>query len=303
MRFLLLLCFTAFAPFAAADEQTDGANDVKDPGFYGERIPRIDFMDVSDPWQRFNRGVYVFNAQFDRFVFLPALRVYHVIPKFARTGIHNFWENLNEVQNLTGSLLQLKGRKTINTIGRFVINTTIGIGGLFDVATKIGIPSADEDFGQVLGHWGVPQGPYLVIPFLGPSNLRDGFGKLADAEIALAVNLFEIPEERSENPWVFIAYALDTRDAVDFRYGQLQSPFEYEMVRFAVSEARRIMVEADESSARAAEVQKRLEEYQLRSDQAETQALTEDILQEEQGNAVFEKKEQAEKAAKQPPKP
>jgi phospholipid-binding lipoprotein MlaA len=286
-RFALLLCLMSLAPLAtyAADKATT-SDQVKDPGFYGERIPRIDFMDVYDPWERFNRGVYVFNAQFDRWVFLPGLRVYHIIPKPIRTGVHNFWENINEVQNFTGSLLQLKGGKTIRTLGRFIVNTTLGIGGLFDVATKVGIQPANEDFGQVLGHWGVPQGPYLVIPFLGPSNLRDGFGKLADAGIALQVNVFGVPEYRSENPWVFIDYALDTRDAVKFRYGELQSPFEYEMVRFAVSEARRIMVQSDESSARAAAVQKEMEKYQQRSDSGETRALEQDILKEEQDDGA-----------------
>jgi phospholipid-binding lipoprotein MlaA len=296
----LIALAAALCPIGSYAEEKDISAEVKDPGFYGERIPRLDFMDVYDPWERFNRGVYVFNAQFDRWVFLPALRVYHIIPKPVRTGVHNFWENINEVQNFTGSVLQLNAGKSVRSVGRFVINTTLGIGGLFDVATKVGVKKVNEDFGQVLGYWGVAQGPYLVIPFLGPSNLRDGFGKVVDAGIAQAVNVFEVPEERSENPWVFIDYALDTRDSVNFRYGQLQSPFEYEMVRFAVSEARRIMVESEESTGRAAANAERQEELQERDDAAARVEYGADIKAEEAKRAAFEAKKKAEQDAKQP---
>ncbi len=285
------LLAVALCPLTTFAEEDNAAGDrVKDPGFYGERIPRIDFMDVYDPWQGLNRGIYTFNAQLDRFVFLPALRVYDIIPKPARTGIHNFFENINEVQNLTSSLLQLKMGKAARTTGRFIINTTVGIGGLFDVASKMGIKKADEDFGQVLGHWGVPQGPYFVIPFLGPSNLRDAFGKVVDNQIATAVNVFEIPEEETENPYVFTVWALDSREAVNFRYGQLQSPFEYEMVRFAVSEARRIMVESDESADRAAENAARQERFQKREDAAEAAAYADELKAEEAKQAQQKQK-------------
>ena len=107
----------------------------------------------------------------------------------------------------------------------------------------INLNEVNEDFGQTLGHWGVSPGPYLVIPFLGPSSVRDGLGLAADQATALAVNVAGIPDDRSEKLEVSAFYALSKREAFPFKYGQLKSPFEYETVRFVISEARKILVE------------------------------------------------------------
>ena len=236
-----LVTVTTLASAAAAEE-----GQIKDPGWYTERDAadaRLDFIDVYDPWSGFNRWSYQFNRQFDRYVFLPGVRSYRFIfPGFARAGINNFWNNINEVGNTSSSLLQFKPGKAIRSVGRFVINSTIGIAGLFDVASRIGIDKVQEDFGQVLGAWGVGPGPYFVIPVLGPSTLRDGFGLVADQGIALWVNVADVPQSRRDEIGWALLYAIDTRDAVPLRYGDLKSPFEYEMVRFVVTKRRELLV-------------------------------------------------------------
>lgn len=220
---------------------------IRDPGWYAEREAegaRLDFIDVYDPWEGFNRRSYQFNRQFDRFVFLPAVRSYRFIfPGFARTGINNFWNNIDEVQHTSSSLLQFKPAKAIRSVGRFVINSTIGLAGLFDVASRIGLDKVNEDFGQVLGTWGVGPGPYFVIPILGPSTLRDGIGLAADQAFALWVNVADVPESRRDEIGLALLYAIDTRNAVPLRYGDLKSPFEYEMVRFVVTKRRELLVD------------------------------------------------------------
>jgi phospholipid-binding lipoprotein MlaA len=235
---VVLLCGCASTNPSQAEEE------IRDPGFYEERMPNIDFMEVYDPWEGFNRRVYDFNYQFDRFVFLPAVRGYRAVtPKALRTGVTNFWSNLAEVETAAASLLQFRFQKVARGTGRFLVNSVLGIGGLFDVATPMGIIKVNEDFGQTFGHWGIPPGPYLVVPFLGPSSVRDGIGLVADQAVARAVNVGRVPEDRSEKLAVGAFYAVSTREAVPFRYGQLKSPFEYEMVRFAITKARQTLVE------------------------------------------------------------
>jgi phospholipid-binding lipoprotein MlaA len=114
-------------------------------------------------------------------VFLPVVDGYrYVTPSFLRTGVSNFFNNLGDVPNLLNSLLQLKGHRSMETTGRLLLNTTIGIAGLWDPATAMGLPRQTEDFGQTLGFYGVPAGAYLVLPILGPSNLRDTGGLIVD---------------------------------------------------------------------------------------------------------------------------
>ncbi len=128
-----------------------------------------------DPWEGFNRKVYAFNDFFDRNLLLPVTRGYMAVtPDIVQTGVHNFFGNLDDVVSLAGNLLQLKFHNAAQDFSRVVFNTFFGLGGLIDVATPMGIPKQHEEFGQVLGYWGVPSGPYLVLPFLGPSNVRDG---------------------------------------------------------------------------------------------------------------------------------
>jgi phospholipid-binding lipoprotein MlaA len=130
--------------------------------------------DVRDPWEPMNRSVYNFNEVLDGVAIKPAAKVYiAVLPSPVRTGIHNFVGNLGDVWTLANTALQLKLQATAETFMRISVNTFIGLGGVLDVATEMRLEKRKEDFGQTLGYWGVKPGPYLVLPILGPSTLRD----------------------------------------------------------------------------------------------------------------------------------
>ncbi len=135
----------------------------------------------NDPLEPLNRRVHAFNDVFDRNIAQPVARGYNaVLPRPVNRGITNFFRNLGEVSVLVTSALQLKPRATVITANRLMINTTFGIAGVFDVASMMGAKPQDEDFGQTLGYWGADAGPYLVLPFLGPSSVRDGTGLVVD---------------------------------------------------------------------------------------------------------------------------
>jgi len=127
-----------------------------------------------DPMESFNRGVYEFNDAFDKSLGKPVAQAYaKYIPGGVRRSVSNFFSNLWEPSSMINALLQGKLQIAASTTGRFLINSTAGLLGLFDVASKLGVMEHEEDFGQTLAVWGVPDGPYLMMPFLGPSNVRD----------------------------------------------------------------------------------------------------------------------------------
>lgn len=137
--------------------------------------------DPRDPFERFNRATFAFNEAVDRAVARPVARAYRrVTPDVVEKGVSNFMDNLGYPVVIANDLLQGKFVRALRDTGRLLLNTTLGVGGLFDPATAAGLAKNDEDFGQTLGVWGVPSGPYLVLPFLGPSTVRDGFGTVAD---------------------------------------------------------------------------------------------------------------------------
>ncbi|WP_236250444.1 VacJ family lipoprotein [Microbulbifer sp. ALW1] len=135
-----------------------------------------------DPWEGFNRAMFRFNDTADRWFLKPvAISYRQVTPIFVQSGVTNFFSNLHEVNNVLNDVLQWKWGQAGNDTGRFLINSTIGIAGLFDVAQHMGLePSDGEDFGQTLAVWGVPSGPYLVIPMMGPSTVRDVPGEVVE---------------------------------------------------------------------------------------------------------------------------
>ena len=134
--------------------------------------------EVSDPFENLNRNIYEFNEQVDQIVLKPTATLYsNITPSFLKKGISNFFDNLNEIDNSFNQLLQGKPLKSINDLSRFIINTSLGFGGLIDVASEFGLAEHDEDFGQTLAVWGFGEGPYLMLPFLGPSNGRDIFSR------------------------------------------------------------------------------------------------------------------------------
>ncbi len=131
----------------------------------------------ADPLERFNRGVWAFNDGVDKVAIKPATTVYRTVtPPPARRGISRIFSNLGEPFNFVNNLLQGKPERAFNSLGRFVVNSTIGVGGLADHATDLGLKPTPEDFGQTLARGGVRNSPYLVLPLLGPSTVRDGIG-------------------------------------------------------------------------------------------------------------------------------
>ncbi|MEQ1602856.1 MAG: VacJ family lipoprotein [Methylophilaceae bacterium] len=135
-----------------------------------------------DPLESLNRGVYKFNDTADKAVIKPIAGTYKALmPSPIRSGINNFFSNINTVVSVANNLLQFKFSNAMTESGRFIINSTFGIGGLFDLAGKDGIEKHNEDFGQTLGYWGVGDGAYLVLPLLGASSLRDTTGLIVDS--------------------------------------------------------------------------------------------------------------------------
>jgi phospholipid-binding lipoprotein MlaA len=161
MRFLFLL---AIACLAAGCATTSGG-------------------DPRDPWEGLNRHTFALNDALDRAVLKPTAQAYEkVTPPFVRARVSNFFDNLADVGTSVNDFLQGKPREGINDFGRIVVNTTFGIAGFWDVASQLGVEKRNEDFGQTLGVWGVPPGPYFVIPFLGPSTARDAPARAVDPQ-------------------------------------------------------------------------------------------------------------------------
>jgi phospholipid-binding lipoprotein MlaA len=137
----------------------------------------------ADPWEPMNRDIYAFNDAFDKALLKPVAQGYKkVAPQPVQTGVNNFFDNIYDVNTTLNQFLQGKPKEGFSDAARFAFNTVFGLFGLFDVATPLGLEKHDEDFGQTLGVWGVPPGPYVVIPFLGPSTARDAPAKLVDLQ-------------------------------------------------------------------------------------------------------------------------
>jgi len=196
----------------------------------------------TDPWEGFNRRMYYFNAKADQYVLLPVVSGYKkVTPDFVETGINNFFNNLGEIPTFINSLLQLKISVAGETLGRFALNSTIGLAGVFDVATPIGLVEQNEDFGQTLGFWGVSSGPYLVLPLLGPSSLRDATGLVFDS-LAYQQAIDELGMKADEELFLSLLQSIDARASLPFRYYSSGSAFEYENLRLLYMKYREIQI-------------------------------------------------------------
>lgn len=232
------LRLAALALLAALVVAAPGAAQESDPlgRITLEEAQQVDgLFDVWDPAERLNRRLYWFNAKADDYALLPAVQAYELaIPVPIRRGVANFFSNLAEITTFINSVLQLQARKSAGTLGRFAVNTTVGLAGLWDPASRIGLNGYDEDFGQTLGYWGVPAGPYLVVPLLGPSSVRDAFGLAVDRVPFLLVGWPPI--------WLVPVEVVDTRANNPFRYGDVGGAFEYEIVRFLAMERRKLLI-------------------------------------------------------------
>lgn len=137
--------------------------------------------EANDPLEGYNRAMHQFNDTLDRYIVKPVAKGYkNITPNMVQTGINNFFSNLDDVTVIVNNLLQGKLNNTASDTGRLVINTTAGIAGIIDVATELNLKKHNEDFGQTLGYWGIGTGPYIVWPFLGPSDVRDSVGRVVD---------------------------------------------------------------------------------------------------------------------------
>lgn len=167
-----------------------------------------------DPFEPYNRTMHAFNDLLDRVLLKPLAEGYkEITPEPVDESVSNFFANLGDVVNALNNLLQFKFEAALNDTARVVYNTTFGIGGLFDVATRFGLPKHNEDFGQTLGHWGVGEGYYLVLPVLGPSTTRDAFGLVVDYQANPVTHL----EPRSHR------YALRALEGIDTRADLLRA--------------------------------------------------------------------------------
>ncbi len=170
----------------------------------GQMRPRV----AQDPLEPVNRKIYRFNEALDHAVARPVARSYvRFVPHPVRVGVSNFFRNLQTPTVLVNDVLQLKFRAAAQDLGRFVLNSTVGVAGVLDPATSAGLDLNDEDFGQTLGHYGVHAGPFLELPILGPSDLRDVVGR--------AVDTYVNPRQYIKNQW--IKYGLYLPDFVDRR--------------------------------------------------------------------------------------
>ena len=158
-----------------------GAEPAADPGVPGPPPEVAEEEDENDPWEGINRKVFKFNAVVDKVLLKPVAKAYDkVMPDLAKKGVGNVFRNLGEPTVIVNDLLQGKFKQSLADTARFVANSTIGLLGLFDVATSMGLPRHQEDFGQTLAVWGVGDGPFVMLPFLGPRHLRDAGGFVAD---------------------------------------------------------------------------------------------------------------------------
>ncbi|REL31770.1 MlaA family lipoprotein [Thalassotalea euphylliae] len=200
------------------------------------------FERYADPFEGFNRRMYYFNAKADEYVLLPIVSGYKTItPDPVEKGVSNFFSNLGELPTLANALLQLKFDVAATSFARFALNSTIGLVGLFDVASPIGLKEQNEDFGQTLGYWGVGSGPYLVLPLLGPSSMRDATGLAVDT-LGYRELVKELDLTSEEELFLDALRSVNGRANVPFKYYQTGSAFEYERIKLLYMKFREIQI-------------------------------------------------------------
>ena len=200
-------------------------------------------LEVSDPVEGVNRGTYRFNWLFDDHVYRPIVRVYDfLLPDVVKDRISDALDNIGEFGNLTNNLLQINGNAVGITLARFLTNSIIGVGGLWDPATPMGLPRQTQDFGGTLGHYGAGSGSYVVLPMFGPSNARDTAGLAIDgAAFSLAGPLAWVHQIGVSAGHAGLS-AVDKRHRIPFQYRDTGSPFEYELLRMLYSVQRESQV-------------------------------------------------------------
>jgi phospholipid-binding lipoprotein MlaA len=227
----------------------------------GKRDPR-------DPWERMNRTTFKVNTALDHAILRPVARGYRrVLPQFAQTGLRNFFTNLDYTVVIVNDVLQGQVRAFGNDIERLFLNTAFGLGGFFDVATRAGLDRNDRELGQTLGKWGIKKGPYIVLPLLGPSDVRDAFGRLGDD--------FSTPRQYIHNPYwnygLWTVYEIDVRASLLDYDNLVDSAYDpYAFLRNAYLQRRDFKVNGD-SGAHDEEQQE-----QMLEDEADKESATPD---------------------------
>ncbi len=213
--------------------------------------------DPRDPWERMNRSFYQFNDVLDRAIVKPVAKGYTHLPQPVQTGVHNFFDNLDYPVTIVNDLLQGQLKPFFSDIGRFLFNTTLGLGGLFDPATAAGMDKNNRDFGQTLGKWGVPKGPYLVVPIFGPYDLRDGIG-------SITVDYYANPRSYTKfwvNTGLWLTRGVDRRARLLPLDATIQSAYDpYAFIRNAYLQNRDFMVTGGQSQSEEEQEQKLMEE-------------------------------------------
>jgi phospholipid-binding lipoprotein MlaA len=192
---LLLILLTGQTQLWAVTSQDDDSSDTS--------------VEVYDPLEGYNRAMFDVNFTLDKMFFRPISEVYGLVPSPARKGVRNFLTNLKSPVTFINDLLQLEGNRAGETMARALINTTVGIGGLFDVATTMGIDYHSEGLDQTMAGLGIPHGPYLILPLLGPSTPRNAVGRLGDAFMN-PVNYVIWNADKGE--YIYIATGVDLLD-------------------------------------------------------------------------------------------
>lgn len=213
----------------------------------------VQTADPRDPWESMNRSIYQFNDAIDEAAIKPAAQIYvAVVPPLVRAGAGNFLGNLGDGWSMANSAMQLKGQATAKTFMRITVNTFLGLGGLLDVATEMRLEKHNEDFGQTLGYWGVKPGPYLMLPLLGPSTVRDALAlpldmqgdasqQFSDASTRNALTVTRVLDVRtgllqtvdvvkaaSLDPYSFVRDAFLQKRLNDIHDGNAPSTFNYD---------------------------------------------------------------------------
>ena len=230
----ILLCVQLGA-CAVTPAKQNRATQLTPPVYARERMALDDVeapLEIYDPWEAYNRRVYWLNAGLDDYALNPAVGAYRrVTPAPLRQGVTNFFDNLDDIRTLLNQVLQLRFGPAWDTSRRFATNSTVGVLGLFDPATRFGIAKHDEDFGQTLGRYGVAEGPYFMLPLFGPSTLRDALGRGVDMLALGWLDPLSLEGRRTRQLAYYPLLVLDTRATTAFQYFETGSPFEYELVR------------------------------------------------------------------------
>ena len=190
-----------------------------------------------DPWRSANEMVFAFNDYFDQLLVKPIASIYGVLPRYARQGVGNFFSNVDDINVFVNGLLQMKFDAVLSDSGRFALNSTVGVVGIFDVATSLGLLKNEEDFGQTLGSWGVAPGPYIMLPVFGASNLRDSFGLILDT----LFNPIQYQSDSSLRFSLFLLEEIDSRSSL-LALDELISGNRYLFVREAYNQRREYLV-------------------------------------------------------------